>query len=158
MENNKEFEMENGTCEEKDINDKPVFEEEKARKEFEISRAKAEKELNNHDAIEDLLRGLEKKLKNLPVLNDSLSYIPAMCSMVKSIIEGKYKKIPEATLFAILGALAYFLSPIDAIPDFIPIVGLIDDAAVVAICLKLAQRDIDEYIEWRDNKAVEEKN
>lgn len=32
----------------------------------------------------------------------------------------------------IVGALLYFISPVDLIPDFIPVAGYIDDAAVVA--------------------------
>lgn len=33
--------------------------------------------------------------------------------------------------------LLYVLSPLDLIPDFIPIIGYIDDAMVVAACLAL---------------------
>ena len=38
---------------------------------------------------------------------------------------------------ALLGALAYFVLPFDVVPDFLPIVGLGDDAAVLAGALKL---------------------
>ena len=38
---------------------------------------------------------------------------------------------------ALIGALAYFVLPIDSIPDFLPVVGLTDDAAVLAATLKL---------------------
>jgi uncharacterized membrane protein YkvA (DUF1232 family) len=40
----------------------------------------------------------------------------------------------KATL---LGALAYFVLPIDAIPDFLPVIGFTDDAAVLAAAIKL---------------------
>lgn len=36
----------------------------------------------------------------------------------------------------IIGALGYLISPLDAIPDAIPIVGLGDDMAVLAFVLK----------------------
>lgn len=49
----------------------------------------------------------------------------------------------------IAGALLYFLSPIDFIPDSIPGIGYVDDAAVVLACLKLVQSDVDEYREWQ---------
>lgn len=42
---------------------------------------------------------------------------------------------PETPLWAktvIVGALGYFISPIDAIPDVVPIVGFTDDLAVLA--------------------------
>ena len=38
---------------------------------------------------------------------------------------------------ALLGALAYFVLPIDAMPDLLPIVGFTDDAAVLAGAIKL---------------------
>jgi uncharacterized membrane protein YkvA (DUF1232 family) len=33
---------------------------------------------------------------------------------------------------AIIGALGYFISPIDAIPDFTPVIGFVDDLGVLA--------------------------
>ncbi len=32
----------------------------------------------------------------------------------------------------IVGALSYLIFPVDLIPDFIPVVGLVDDASVIA--------------------------
>lgn len=62
---------------------------------------------------------------------------------------GSYREVPFRTIAAIVGALAYLLCPIDAIPDFIPVLGLVDDAAVIALCLKLVHGDLDDYREWR---------
>src|SRR5712671_7376624 len=38
---------------------------------------------------------------------------------------------------ALLGALAYFVLPFDAIPDMMPLLGFADDAAVLATALRL---------------------
>ena len=38
---------------------------------------------------------------------------------------------------AILAALAYFILPVDTLPDFMPVLGFTDDAAVLAATLKL---------------------
>lgn len=38
---------------------------------------------------------------------------------------------------ALLGALAYFVLPFDAIPDMLPMLGFADDAAVLATALRL---------------------
>ena len=38
---------------------------------------------------------------------------------------------------ALVGALAYFVLPMDAIPDVLPVIGFTDDAAVLAATLKL---------------------
>ena len=52
---------------------------------------------------------------------------------MKSYIQGEYKDVPIGIIIAIISALVYFVSPIDILPDSIPIVGYFDDAAVVAV-------------------------
>jgi uncharacterized membrane protein YkvA (DUF1232 family) len=43
---------------------------------------------------------------------------------------------------ALLGALAYFVLPIDLIPDILPVLGYADDAAVLATALRLVATHI----------------
>lgn len=69
--------------------------------------------------------------------------------MVRDYEDKGYPKLPIGTIMLIAGALLYFLSPIDFIPDSIPGIGYVDDAAVVLACLKLVQSDVDEYREWQ---------
>lgn len=40
------------------------------------------------------------------------------------------------------GAIAYFISPIDLIPDFIPVIGHLDDAVIVPLLVVLAMRSV----------------
>lgn len=47
----------------------------------------------------------------------------------------------------ILGALLYFVVPTDATPDYIPIIGYIDDTAIVAMVIKRLSREIERYRE-----------
>ena len=39
----------------------------------------------------------------------------------------------------VVGAIAYMISPLDFIPDFIPVLGYVDDVAVVALAYKTAK-------------------
>jgi uncharacterized membrane protein YkvA (DUF1232 family) len=43
---------------------------------------------------------------------------------------------------ALLGALAYFVLPFDAIPDVLPVIGFTDDAAVLATAIRLVATHI----------------
>ncbi len=45
----------------------------------------------------------------------------------------------------VIGALIYFISPIDAIPDLFPLVGYLDDLGVIAATLKFLGSEIKEY-------------
>lgn len=64
-------------------------------------------------------------------------------------IKKEYSDVPIGTIIAIMGALIHFVSPIDIIPDSIPVIGYFDDAAVVAACWKLVESDVEEYQKWR---------
>lgn len=43
---------------------------------------------------------------------------------------------------ALVGALAYFVLPFDAIPDMLPMIGFTDDAAVLATAIRLVAAHI----------------
>lgn len=49
---------------------------------------------------------------------------------------------PSHVRFALIAALAYFISPLDFLPDFLPLIGLTDDAAVLAGAVKLVWGNI----------------
>lgn len=124
---------------------------EEALKELEKGYEKAEIILQDEDKIERLLQRLEKKLQSIPKIGDKLSHIPVFASLIKSYVKKEYTEVPIGTIVAVISALGYFVSPVDLIPDVIPGVGHIDDAAVVAACLVLVDTDIKEYINWRDS-------
>lgn len=46
------------------------------------------------------------------------------------------RNTPHQVRFILLGALAYFVMPIDVVPDLLPVFGFADDAAVLAAALK----------------------
>lgn len=46
------------------------------------------------------------------------------------------RNTPNQVRFILLGALAYFVMPIDVVPDLLPVFGFADDAAVLAAALK----------------------
>ena len=83
--------------------------------------------------------------------------IKLLFSMVKDYANGSYREVPWVTIAAVVGSLIYVFSPIDLIPDFIPVLGLTDDAAVVALCLKGIINDLTKYQAWKRNKDIEYK-
>ena len=76
-------------------------------------------------------------------------------------------KISTKDKAIIVGALGYMISPIDVIPDAIPIAGLTDDLAVLLYVLKTVWTDIDPSIKeqakdrlskWFDEDEIDEIN
>ncbi|SDF01676.1 YkvA family protein [Phytopseudomonas seleniipraecipitans] len=64
--------------------------------------------------------------------------------------QGSYRAINPQALLAIVAGLLYFVSPLDAIPDFIPGLGLVDDLAVLAWVMKTWGNELDAFRVWRD--------
>lgn len=54
----------------------------------------------------------------------------------------KHPKTPKLAKWLIGMAIVYFLSPIDLIPDFIPILGQFDDLLIVPLLITIAVRII----------------
>ncbi len=119
------------------------------------STRKAEEVLQDPDRVERFLQGLERKIRGVPFVGGKLADVTVLASLARAYVRKEYTAIPFGSIAAIVGALIYFVSPIDVIPDFIPGLGHIDDAAVIAVCWKMAYRDIEKYIKWRKAEGRE---
>lgn len=133
-----------------------VLSEDEVQARFDKSKEKAKKLLEDEDKMDRFLERLEKKLKHIPVVGGILSEIPTLISLVKAFIQKKYLEIPIGSVIAIVGALIYFLSSVDLIPDLLPAIGLADDAAVLTLAFKLVHDDVVEFKDWREKNQSKE--
>ena len=73
-----------------------------------------------------------------------LEELKVMLALLKACATGTYK-VSKPTLLLITGAVVYFLMPVDAIPDFIPVAGLVDDATVLAFVFNAVQEVLEKF-------------
>ena len=117
----------------------------------------AENIIKDNEEVENMLIKLSKKLEIVPGLGKILSNVPILIDLVRAYIRKEYTNLPLGTIISIVGGLIYVLSPIDAIPDLLPMVGYLDDATVIAGIINLVGNDIAEYKAWLDSKNPVEK-
>ncbi len=68
--------------------------------------------------------------------------------LVKAYATGQYREIPWKTMLIILGAVIYFVNPLDLIPDLVPGLGLTDDFGVLIWAYNAVSAEIDKFVEW----------
>lgn len=74
-----------------------------------------------------------------------------LIEMIKAATSGEYP-LPAWAIAAIIGAIIYVISPLDAVPDIIPIAGWIDDGAVVAAAVKDLEEVIKAFINYKKER------
>ena len=115
----------------------------------------AENTLKDTQKMEHFFQRMEKKLKLVPVVGNKLADVPIMCSLVYNYVNKNYTEVPIGSIIAIISALTYFISPVDMIPDAVPGLGYMDDAAVITACLALVHSDLTDYQKWREENSIE---
>lgn len=93
---------------------------------------------------------VEAKVQSSGKLRRFSTDIRLMFSLVRDFWNGRYRQVPWKSVAAIAGTLLYVLNPLDLIPDMIVGFGLLDDAGVVALCLKLVESDLHRYAAWKE--------
>lgn len=74
------------------------------------------------------------------LLRDLAAFIPDCITTVRRL--RKDPRVPRKAKIAIVLAGVWVASPIDLIPEFIPVIGPLDDIVVVALALRYAGRQV----------------
>jgi uncharacterized membrane protein YkvA (DUF1232 family) len=110
----------------------------------------AEAYANDPGRLRNLFEQASHKIRDMPrgPFADMWAYLLAMIRLIRAYHTGAYREIPERSFLIVISAMIYFVSPLDVIPDWIPILGYIDDALVVGLALKTVRDDLDAFMEW----------
>lgn len=66
-------------------------------------------------------------------------------AMIRDWFAGEFDWSPKRLFVASLVAALYVISPIDIVPDWIPLAGWIDDILVISAVVRLARTDLERY-------------
>jgi uncharacterized membrane protein YkvA (DUF1232 family) len=116
---------------------------------FENARRKAEEYANDTAKTEDILEAAESKAKNYKSALDLVwDDLQTLIRLVRTWKGGAYDQVPWKTIVFAIAGMIYFVNPFDVVPDFLPIAGYLDDAAVIGFVIKSIKDDIERFLAW----------
>ena len=76
-----------------------------------------------------------------------------LIAIVKDYWSGGYRQIPYGVIASIVFTLIYVLNPFDLVPDMLPLIGQLDDVAIMGACLILVEQDLHKYKDWKQGQG-----
>jgi uncharacterized membrane protein YkvA (DUF1232 family) len=109
----------------------------------------AEKIIASDNSISKLIDNVFLKIGQGSEIFYSLQdSVIALVRMLKAWWKGEYRNISTTSIIAVVATLVYFSNPIDMIPDFIPVIGQIDDILVLSYLIKMLNKEIERFMAW----------
>ena len=108
---------------------------------------------------EELVRNPKEFLRVLEVVERRLDRVQAgaltplkhdlqtLLRMLRASGEGRYRDVSKKNLLLAAAGIAYLVSPLDVIPDFLP-GGFADDAAVIAFVIRTLRGELAAFERW----------
>ena len=72
-----------------------------------------------------------------------------LLAIVKDYWAGVYRQVPYGVIASSVFTLIYVLNPFDMVPDVLPLIGQLDDVAVLGACLLMVEHDLHTYKDWK---------
>lgn len=124
---------------------------------FSKAKKQATSILQDPERLRSLIDASVKKIKDLRDNSDEMQnlqrYVNTFNRMLKAYSSKDYQKVPWKTIVLVAAGIIYFVSPLDLIPDFIPVVGYLDDLTVLVWIINSAKSDLEEFEEWEQTYA-----
>lgn len=105
--------------------------------------------------LQNLLKNVGERLSqvsNHPKVQAALEPILIFKRMIQAHRSGKFK-VSSKTLGLIVLGLLYFITPIDIIPDFMPILGFTDDLSVILAVFNSVKHEVHDFLNWEKTQA-----
>ena len=100
--------------------------------------------INDKEKMQNLLNRF-KEFFNNSSLEEIKDNMKEAFNYVSDVFSGRYKDYGMTALITLVAGMVYVVSPIDIIPDFIPVVGFTDDITVFLFVLKSVNDELERY-------------
>jgi len=125
---------------------------------FKKATGKAGRYVNNSARLFELAKDVMGKMNKVGFkgnLAEVAGSIQVLIRMVRAYASGEYKGLPWKSMVSVVAVLIYFVSPIDLVPDFLPVIGIADDVALIVWLVKSMGSDIAKFSQWeKQSKTI----
>jgi uncharacterized membrane protein YkvA (DUF1232 family) len=90
----------------------------------------------------------EKSERHAGVLRSAWADFWTLWRFIRAWRDGTYRDVPWKSILVAIAGIFYFVDPIDIIPDFIPVIGYLDDSVVLAFVARTIHSDLEKFREW----------
>ncbi len=116
---------------------------------FDSAKKRAESLASDKTRVSSLLASAVFKAgKNRRSLKKIWNDLSTLIRLIRAWVSGTYRNVPWQTIVLAIAAVVYFVNPFDLISDFIPFIGYLDDATVVAFVAASITNDLAKFNEW----------
>jgi uncharacterized membrane protein YkvA (DUF1232 family) len=116
---------------------------------FEQAKTRAAKIVTDPKELRRLVKDAIAKMGSREdIARESLDNLRSICRLISAWASGEYRDVSLETVILLIAAVIYFLMPIDAMPDMIPVVGFMDDLAVVGFVVASVRSEIEKFRRW----------
>ena len=88
------------------------------------------------------------KLDKSPQLERVWQDLLLVFKLLNDWIDNNYREISNSSMVLIIISLLYLLNPLDVVPDVIPVIGYVDDVAVITFIIKQVEIELKKYKSW----------
>lgn len=121
---------------------------------FQRFRERAERIARHPRRVRKVVReAYDKMAKHGDEIGQIRADLPVLLRLVRAWIGGDYRRIPLKAIVLVLAAALYFVNPLDLIPDFLPIIGYLDDAAVIGYVLRTLHDEVERFRDWETDEV-----
>jgi uncharacterized membrane protein YkvA (DUF1232 family) len=101
------------------------------------------------------VKAADKVRRNSSRLGSVKKDFNTMIRMMRAWARGQYKGMSLSSIVIVIGAVIYFVNPIDAVADFLPFIGFSDDVAVIALAIARLKNEFQKFEEWEKTVDVD---
>ena len=104
----------------------------------------------------DLLDKVTNKSQHLNHSENDASFLENLGTlrrMIRAYKQGDYRQVPWRSITLIIATLLYFVSPLDFIPDILPVLGFTDDIALIFWVTNSLKSDIENFRQWEQQQV-----